>query len=382
MAVVRTKERLDGAVARTRLVLERERRERHTIGKLCAERARQRRHCVVAGGAARGPFPDLTGAVRRLAALEKRLLELSEIHARRVASARMGRSEAKAGARRTPWPLARARKPGQKPHVGIVVASSNTKELIAHLVFSLYRLLGRGEFAQLVVVDNSSRDGSLELLGALDRAGLIRLIRNRRQRYHGPALTQGVSWLARRQAEVDQRHRIDYVWVLDSDVIVLRPDTVENVVGVLDESGAAAVGEASFDPWHGREMLQPFSLMLDPALAWQRPLPAFEERGDPSAPLQLALEARGFRVVGFPFVAGGYVLHLGRGTLRAIADSGDVDNRYYEWALDHRDYHFAGNPGGSDVYDAFRRLFAAEVAELRPESLVEACLGSRLLELE
>ena len=261
------------------------------------------------------------------------------------------------------------------------MASSNTSELIAHLVFSLYRLLGRSEFAQLVVVDNNSRDGSLELLAGLARAGLIQLVRNRRQRYHGPALTQGVSWLARRQAELDQTDQIDYVWVLDSDVIVLRSDTVADVARLLDSSHAALVGESAFDPWKGREMLQPFSLLLDPALVWQPRLPPFEERGDPSAALQLALEARGLPVLGFPFVEGRYVLHLGRGTLRQIADSGDVENRYYEWALGHHEYHFAGVADGSDIYDAFTEVFAAEVGELVPEALVAACRSARLLEL-
>src|SRR5438128_137835 len=97
--------------------------------------------------------------------------------------------------RRTPWPIMSDAADGEQPSVGIVVANFNTRRLIAQLVFSLYRLLGRSEFGQLVVVDNASTDGSLELLNALHDAQLIHLIRNRSQRYHGPALTQGISWL-------------------------------------------------------------------------------------------------------------------------------------------------------------------------------------------
>src|SRR5205814_5630343 len=106
------------------------------------------------------------------------------------------------------WPLDSGARRRDRARVGIVVANFNTGRLIAQLVFSLYRLLGRTEFAQLVVVDNASTDGSRELLNALHHAGLIHLIRNRSQRYHGPALTQGISLLARRQPRVDSRDRL------------------------------------------------------------------------------------------------------------------------------------------------------------------------------
>src|SRR2546428_13181341 len=114
---------------------------------------------------------------------------------------------ARCDVRRTSWPSG-TRSGGERKRVGIVVANFNTSRLIAHLVFSLYRLLGRSEFAQLVVVDNASTDGSLELLDALHGAALIHLIRNRRQRYHGPALTQAISWLVPRQRQGDPRERL------------------------------------------------------------------------------------------------------------------------------------------------------------------------------
>jgi GT2 family glycosyltransferase len=99
-------------------------------------------------------------------------------------------------AHRTPWPAGReGRAHGES--VAVVVANYNTCRLIAQLVFSLYRLLGGDQFSALVVVDNASTDGSREVLAALHRAGLVHLIGNRTQRYHGPALTQGISWHSR-----------------------------------------------------------------------------------------------------------------------------------------------------------------------------------------
>jgi hypothetical protein len=290
---------------------------------------------------------------------------------------------------RSPWPAAtRRRGSSGRQTVGIVVASFNTRRLIAQLVFSLYRLLGRDQFAQLVVVDNASTDGSRELLNALHRAGLMHLIRNRRQRYHGPALTQGVSWLARRQRDSVRSGRIDYVWVLDSDVIVLRRDTVRAALDVFRRSDAALVGQktgnAAYDRLlqHNRQMLHPCSLMLDPAAVWRPPIPPFVEDGAPATALQVAADERELRLEPFPFVEERYVLHLGRGTLREVANSGDTVNRYHAWAVGHRDYHFAGQMDGAELYGAFCELFDAEVGDVRPESLVRACRASRLLSVE
>lgn len=290
-------------------------------------------------------------------------------------------------ARRTPWPSV-ARTGSERQTVGIVVVNFNTRRLIAHLIFSLYRLLGRDEFAQLVVVDNASTDGSPELLSALARAGLIHLIRNRHQRYHGPGLTQGISWLARRQRIVGPRERLDYVWVLDSDVVVLRPHTVRDALAVLERCDAVAVGQRMREPdysrrlRYNRELLDPCSLLFDPARIWRSPIPPFIEDGEPATALQVVADQRRLCFAQFPFVEEGYLLHLGRGTLREVADAGDTINRYYNWAVDHREYHFAGRANGAQLYTAFCDLFDAEVGHVNPESVAEACRKSTLLTVE
>ena len=47
---------------------------------------------------------------------------------------------------------------------------------------------------------------------------------------------------------------------------------------------------------------------------------------------------------------------------------------YYDWAGDHRDYHFAGRADGARRLAAFTELFDAEVGDLTPDGLVAACL--------
>jgi glycosyltransferase involved in cell wall biosynthesis len=93
---------------------------------------------------------------------------------------------------------------------------------MAQLIYSLYRALRPPAF-RLVVVDNGSSDGSAELLSAVAAAGLCHLISNPGNRYHGPALNQGVSSLAE-AAQRDGEGPAGAVWLLDSDCVVLRPD--------------------------------------------------------------------------------------------------------------------------------------------------------------
>jgi hypothetical protein len=289
--------------------------------------------------------------------------------------------------KRTAWPVGSDAEARGGLQVGIVVANFNTRRLIAQLVFSLHRLLGRSEFAQIVIVDNASTDGSSQLLHALHDARLIHLIRNRSQRYHGPALTQGISWLARRQRTLPADERLDYVWVIDSDVIVLRSDTVRDALRLFEQSGAAAVGQKMGDPaydallQHNPEMLDPCSLMLKPARIWQDPIPPFVEDGAPSTALQVAADAQGLRLAAFPFIEDGYLLHLGRGTLREVADRKDTTNRYYKWAVDHRDYHFAGKADGAELLASFTNLFETEVDDLDADQLTAACLLPDILGL-
>ena len=121
-------------------------------------------------------------------------------------------------------------------------------------------------------------------------------------------------------------------------------------------------------------MLDPFSLMLEPSRIWRPPIPPFLEDGAPATALQIAADENGLRLVEFPFVENGYVLHLGRGTLRQVAEAGDTTNRYYDWAVGHRDYHFAGQANGAQLFCGFADLFDSEVGRLSPERLVQACL--------
>jgi hypothetical protein len=148
--------------------------------------------------------------------------------------------------RRVAWPEDSSRS-ADGDRVAIVVVNHNKRILISELIFSLYRILGRDQFAAVVVVDNASTDGSVQVLRALADAQLIHLIANKRQRHHGSGLNQAVSWLASRQAGLREKARIDYVWALDSDTLILRCDTIRDALDVLRRPDAAIIGESFGD---------------------------------------------------------------------------------------------------------------------------------------
>ena len=293
-----------------------------------------------------------------------------------------------AATHRATWPRTSGHADDGGSRLAIVVVNFNTARLISQLLFSLYRILGRSEFASVVVVDNGSTDGSREILESLAAARLIHLLPNADQQYHGPALTQGISWLAERQGSATPPDRIRYVWTLDSDVVVLRRETARDALRAFDGTGAAAVGQSQDNPVTSRamrnnpSMLSPFSLILDPARIWQPSIPPFVEDGAPATAMQVAADADGLRLVSFPFVEDGYLIHLGRGTLKSIAESRDTTNRYYEWAAGHNEPYYMGQEGASSLYGRFCALFDAEVGDLTPERVTAACSASDLLSLD
>jgi hypothetical protein len=91
------------------------------------------------------------------------------------------------------------------------------------------------------------------------------------------------------------------VWILDSDCIVLRSDTLAAAVDLMTATGAGMVGQWSVDSWHRRgELLGLHCLLLDPAQVWRDPVVPFEEDGSPSRRLQDSARQAGVTVAELP----------------------------------------------------------------------------------
>lgn len=264
-------------------------------------------------------------------------------------------------ARRREWP----HKTRGGSRVGVVTVSYNTKHLTAGLLYTLHRVLPKGALERIVVVDNGSTDGSVEMLEPLAAAGLIELVKNRWPTTHGPGLNRGMNRLAR-------HGDVDLVWVLDSDVFVLRSDALSDAVEFLDERGSALIGQAK----PGGEYAHVSSNLLDPAQVWRRPIPPFWDDGEPGARMQREMRQRGRRIDLFPFYRSAYLLHIGGGTLRQVAERADGDSPYWEWATDPQTStaHYHGNERGPQLVDQVLLRLTEDAGGLDGDRFVGACV--------
>lgn len=236
--------------------------------------------------------------------------------------------------------------------VAVVTANYNTKDHIARLLYSL-RTRVADDVACVVVVDNASTDSSVEFLTHALRAGQCHVIFNDTNRYHGPALNQAVDFV--RTNRPDCR----YVWLLDSDCVVINPTVVAEVRLLAERAEAGLIGEVLWDRWHNEDRLALYSLFIDLRALASIPDPWFEEDGDPSYKFEHACRGAGITTTVFPFAAGLSVIHVGRSSLRGVADRGETDNTYFEWATQHREPHFEEVDGAAELYEAFCAEFAA-----------------------
>jgi hypothetical protein len=260
--------------------------------------------------------------------------------------------------------------------VGVVTVNYNTRPLVARLLFGLRCALAPSALQAVIVVDNASTDGSRALLAALAEAGLVDPILNDHQRYHGPGLTQGVNQLAAQQAHgvVD----INLVWILDTDVSILRSDTLSAAAAALADTGAVLAGEPDDGDAQGPRLTEQRvalnSLLFDPAAVWQPRHRPFLEDGDPARHLQHDLVEEGQRLLSFPFRSHGYLVHHGRATLAVVARAGEATNHYYRWAVDHQEPHFGLHSHGAALAAAFETTYTHAVGDDSDAAIVRTLL--------
>lgn len=265
------------------------------------------------------------------------------------------------------WPPATS-----EPPAGVVIASINynTKPLIAHLLWSVHRFLG-DTVHSVLIIDNGSTDGSVELLQAVAAAGLCELIVNRQNRHHGPALSQALSYLAHTQ-QARQRGR-PWIWLLDSDCLIAHADAATAAIDAAHAANAALVGESYWNRWNNDYRFSGFSLLLDPAQVWRPEIGPIPDGGDPIGEFTQACRAHGVSGLSFPFTQEGYLIHVGRSTLAAVRQREERANPHYGWAQDHHEPHFQEVPAAPSRYAALVNEFNELVPTLDAEALILAC---------
>lgn len=260
--------------------------------------------------------------------------------------------------------------------VAVVTVNYNTAEHVAHLLFTLFRVVGREQFEKIVVVDNGSTDDSPALLAAMADAGAIDVVWNKKQCFHGPGLNQGVARLAALQRRGQCAAR--YVWLVDSDVIVLRAEAVRDAVRKARETNAAILGQVAYD-----EVASGYahvsSMLMDAPRVWRWSHMPFEESGTPAYELHRSVRRQGLSLVDFPYRTENYVLHVTSRTLEQVFSRGETQSKYYRWAAGGCRLPFHGNPDGTQIFAAFENIFWQEVGSLTPANLVAACLKPGLI---
>lgn len=286
---------------------------------------------------------------------------------------------------RADWPREPSpSRPPESARIGVVIASYNTRDILFGCLFGLRRVLADPRVVHVVVVDNASTDGTPELLSALQEAGLIQALLNPRQRSHGPALNQGLEWLRRKQIESASGKRIDWVWILDSDALVLRPDVLDAVLPRMAAEQAGLAGE-----YLSREMTlkidgyaHPCSLMLRPADVWRRPIPPFDRSGAPAMRMQQRMAALGWKRLDFPFMSAGYVLHLGCSTLQAVWRNQERGHPLFAWSAKENQPHYHGHPQGPRRWRAFQQVLQRELDGEDLDSFVRVLARKTRVELK
>ena len=254
--------------------------------------------------------------------------------------------------------------------VVVVTVNYNTKRLVSMLRWSLYRFLG-SELRSVVVVDNGSSDGSTEILQACARTGLCELIPNGTNRYHGPGISQALSHCASRST--DAHGDRPWLWLLDSDCVVARPDAATAAISAARAAGAALLGEAAWNRWHEDVGLCGYSLLIDPDRAWQPAIGPFGEGGDPVGDFEQSCRRVQVPIATFPFTANGFIVPLGRGTLAGVYERREVSNVFFGWAKGRHEPHFQQVSEAQARYSALLEEFDEAVRDLGPEQLVSAC---------
>jgi GT2 family glycosyltransferase len=169
---------------------------------------------------------------------------------------------------------------------------------------------------RLLLIDNGSGDeSSAYLLGLRESEGSVEVVANERNRYHGPAMDQGIR-LARTR----------FVFTLDSDCEVFAGGFLERMLAAFEDDATYAVGELRYKNRFGYTYgydaraqpekrgripyIHPYAMLIDrEKYLGLRP---FIHHGAPCIRNMASAKHAGYTVVSFPIYD--FVLHHAEGT--------------------------------------------------------------------
>jgi len=243
----------------------------------------------------------------------------------------------------------------------ITIVNYNTSELLAYLLFSLFRIVGHEllRCCDILIVDNNSIDDSKSIIEIFKQQELIKAIFNPKQMYHGPALNQGL--------KIAIREEYDIFWIIDSDVVVLRAGIIKNAIDSFESQQVDMMAQSNrYSKAHGSCMMLRVSTI-------KKLQGHFVHGGNVTRNLEKKYRRFGATIRNFPFRNKYYILHVGCGTRKAIKDMGDTTNAWYKDVADCSPWYH-GDLYAPTIHNNFKQLFRKEVPNITPQILYEACI--------
>lgn len=163
----------------------------------------------------------------------------------------------------------------------------------------------------LLLIDNGSQDDSTAYIKRVSRQlPNVRCILNCENRYHGPAMDQGIKFSPTR-----------YIFTLDSDCEIIEEGFLERMIALLACPDVYAIGQLAYmdrygyevEQGQGRHLIQyiyPYAMLLDKEKYLT--LPPFIHHGSPCIKNMKEAEERGYIVKNFPVEK--FIFHEEEGT--------------------------------------------------------------------
>jgi hypothetical protein len=231
-----------------------------------------------------------------------------------------------------------------EPRVALVSVSFNTRELTKLMLLTLAEQPWARQLRRVLLVDNASSDGSFDFLTNLAAASRVSAVRNPGSTSHGVGLRFGLDWLEQADQALPSSQRCNLYWVVDTDILFLRPDSLPLLVEDLHRTQAALMGELQFDL--GEPYAHPCSLLLRrDAYRDPRTLP-FVDHGAPALWLERSLRRARLGLRDFPMRRDEHILHRGRGSIAEVNRLG----LSHAYATVRDTAHFHGNPRGAQLW--------------------------------
>ncbi|MBN1980465.1 MAG: glycosyltransferase [Chitinivibrionales bacterium] len=252
-------------------------------------------------------------------------------------------------------------------NITIIIVHSNTLQLTAHAIYSIYEKIAYTDGAvRIVVVDNCSTDSSASFLEILARNGYIDLVKLTHPVQHGPGLNIGARHVHFFEENLSLEQKTSIFLFLDSDVIILRgevlTDSRKELFSQKDNAAAAQLQSDQLSDDGGYP--HPSCLLMKKNIYESSRIKPFMKGGVPAKNLAKSIRRNNYCIVDFPFRKMNYILHIGRGTLKKLKEYHIMDNPLYKWSLDHYSPHYHGNPEGEKIFRNEQDKFVTDIKNL------------------